>query len=1100
LATRSALRRTAVVAAAITVAGTVAAAGSSPASAATLPVPAHGVHSTHLPSRSVHPGSVLIAFRTAVAAQHGRISTRRADALAANLPAAAVANETRRVNTILAGLHATSLRHLFTNIPAAQLEAARARAMKSSGRYLTDLTQVYQVTFDPSINDGDAANRLASSGLVWTAMPDIKYSVPVHDEKGAATSTSTASKLLNRTTKAAASTADAAALPVNYSYLTDGQSYYDAASNDVTGAITELAKTFHKTPGQGEYITNISLGTIDDSSTVVENGQRYLEQTGFPRIPAYLSHQACTTDSGGTQSCSDILDGDGTNTSDGQGDLTEVLLDFSVMAPPPRGDSRVPNPQPPGQLGEILGGAYGANYRLINPLVNGTPDFVGAWLGAGFLQSPRPTAINASIGDGLGGDFPSEFFEAETLIRDIVTTLVQGQDIFVTISSGDGQDNTDAAGPPDGSSGDYNVTNNAALSPDLDATDLTDPNFTYLWTSEPRLIPDSGSTDAGGTTLNDIFNSSPNNWLISTRTRHTQTTTETRWTGQQNFHAGVGNRVNLAAPADDVLYLAQVEDGNGNPVDPISVEPELIGGTSASSPEIAGAAAVLRQVAALSGHPLTAVQTRNLLAATGHQNALPTFDLAHHTVGTVLDLTAAVNAVLARAHVHGTPEFVRMTVADRKAIPYNNGYGRGFYTDTPQDPVARTASIDLSQGLSADSFFNLEKLAPTGDNLTAPITFGVDAAFLPSSARYSWWLSYGSHSVKVPSQDFDPSRGSLRLLPSEIFSLLHLSTTSSTARVIGVTAKAGGQSITEKVTFAALPTATTTHAAAPYFNTVVRDSSGGSVKVGYDLRGVRNATGGELIVSDIDRALPRAFSDRDIDSHGIKIPLHGLHGFVNVPLSSLLGAGTYGLALRATNHGTELNGLDGTDDSTSAWIPLRVEPTHTNATPTSPQVLAAASPFGTTVPVWWDVADTEPTGSSKFAVSYDVRKVSGAKGTLVEFSAPSTDWLAGLFSLNASGLPVANVFTNPLGDRLDKGDRLGQAGDTGSQWIKGSTHGVKVFDAFAVGMTLPADPTNCDHTYQVRVFATDGQGRILGGSSYTSLLSVANLASPGCNS
>ena len=272
------------------------------------------------------------------------------------------------------------------------------------------------------------------------------------------------------------------------------------------------------------------------------------------------------------------------------------MLDFSVMAPPPRGDLRVPNPQIPNQLGEILGGAYGASYRLINPQVNGTPDFLAAWLGAGFLQTPRPSVITASIGDGLGGDFPDEYFEAETLIRDIVTTLVHGQDIFVTISAGDGQTNTDAAGPADGSSGDYTTRNAGPISPDLNATDVTDPNFTYLWTSEPRYIPDSGSNDAGGTTLNDIFNSSPNNWLIPAKLRHSQTTTETRWTGQQNFHSGVGDRVNLAAPADDVLYLAQVEDANGDPVDPISVEPELVGGTSASSPEIAAAAVVVRQV------------------------------------------------------------------------------------------------------------------------------------------------------------------------------------------------------------------------------------------------------------------------------------------------------------------------------------------------------------------------------------------------------------------------------------------------------------------------------------------------------------------------
>ena len=772
--------------------------------------------------------------------------------------------------------------------------------MKATGGYVTDLTQVYQVTFDPSINDGDAANRLETSGLVWTAMPDIKYHVPTHTEKAASHTTSTKPKTVKRSTKKSASTASAAALPVNYSYATDGQSYFDAASNNVTGAFVELAKTYHQTPGQGAYVTNISLGTIDNSSTVVEHGQRYLEQRGFPKIPAYVSHQQCTT-AGGTQTCSVSLDGNGTNTSDGQGDLGEVLLDLSVMAPPPRGDARVPNPQVPNQLGEILGGAYGANYRLINPKVNGTPDFLAAWLGAGFLQTPKPSVITASIGDGLGGDFPDEYFEAETLIRDIVTTLVQGQDIFVTISAGDGQTNTDAAGQADGSSGDYTTRNSGPISPDLNATDVTDPNFSYLWTSDPRYIPDSGSNDAGGTTLNDIFNSSPNNWLIPAKLRHSQTTTETRWTGQQNFHSGVGDRVNLAAPADDVLYLAQVEDADGNPVDPISVEPELVGGTSASSPEIAAAAAVVRQAAALTGHPLTAVQTRDLLVATGRTNVTPTFDLAHHNVGTVLDLTAAVNAVLSRAHVHGTPELVRMTVADRKAVPYNNGFGRGFYSDTIQDPVARTATIDLSQGLTADSSFNLESIAATGDNLNAPITFGVDAAFLPASAHYAWWLSYGGHTVRVAGwllqrQDRSSAAAAFGDLQPAAHADHECLGTNDRRHRDGVRAEHHREGDLRRASHGNVHPR---QGAVLQHGRLRLDEWLGQGR----LRPPRRSRGhgGELIVSDIDRALPRAFTDRDIDAHGIKIPLSGMHGFVNVPLSSLLGAGTYGLALRATS-------------------------------------------------------------------------------------------------------------------------------------------------------------------------------------------------------
>ena len=180
-------------------------------------------------------------------------------------------------------------------------------------------------------------------------------------------------------------------------------------------------------------------------------------------------------------------------------------------------------------------------------------------MGAGFLQTPRPSVITASIGNGLPpGAFPDDQFEAETAIRDIVSTLVFGQDIFVTISAGDGQTDTGTAGPPNGTSGPYNLAPAGFVAPDLDSFNPADPNFTYLWTSEARLLLDTGSNSAGGTTLNDAFNNSPNNTAISPLQAHTQTTTETRWTGQQNFHSGVGTRLSVAAPADDEIGRAHV--------------------------------------------------------------------------------------------------------------------------------------------------------------------------------------------------------------------------------------------------------------------------------------------------------------------------------------------------------------------------------------------------------------------------------------------------------------------------------------------------------------------------------------------------------------
>ena len=119
-------------------------------------------------------------------------------------------------------------------------------------------------------------------------------------------------------------------------------------------------------------------------------------------------------------------------------------------------------------------------------------------------------------------------------------------------------------------------------------------------------------------------------------------------------------------------------------------------------------------------------------------------------------------------------------------------------------------------------------------------------------------------------------------------------------------------------------------------------------------------------------------------------------------------------------------------------------------------------------------------------------------GTIVEFSAPSTDFLGSLFVGNVASIPSASRFTNPLGDRFDAGNRLGDPGEVSQTALPGSTHGTALFTTGGAGLTTPADPASCDHTYQVRVFATDGRGRIIGSSSYTSLLSVADLSSASC--
>jgi hypothetical protein len=291
---------------------------------------------TNLNNRQVHPGSVLVAFRTPVRASGNHVAPDSSGR------ATASSSELNQLNNVLDSLRAIEVRHLFANIPAAALNTARARAEAATGAYVTDLTQVYQVTFDPSINDGEAVNRLAASSLVSSAMPDWIFHVQPHEQAaavaGAAVQAVTAAR-------AAGSQASLLTLPPNYGYISDGQSYQDASSNNVTGAWAMLADKFGKQPGEGEIITNISLGNINNTSTVLENGQRYLEQRGFPKIPVWLSSCSPAT----PPSCNVILNPTAT-TQDNQGDLLEVLLDFSVMAPPPRGDPRVPTRSRPARL------------------------------------------------------------------------------------------------------------------------------------------------------------------------------------------------------------------------------------------------------------------------------------------------------------------------------------------------------------------------------------------------------------------------------------------------------------------------------------------------------------------------------------------------------------------------------------------------------------------------------------------------------------------------------------------------------------------------------------------------------------------------------
>ena len=133
---------------------------------------------TNLPARLAHPGDVLVAFRAPVGVAGAQVaSTGTSGAYRVNVARAQV--DVRALNRTLSGLRTTRLTRLFAGLDTTRLNAARQRAMAKTGRYVTDFTQVYQVSFDPKINDGKAANELARSPLVASASPNFILPKPV---------------------------------------------------------------------------------------------------------------------------------------------------------------------------------------------------------------------------------------------------------------------------------------------------------------------------------------------------------------------------------------------------------------------------------------------------------------------------------------------------------------------------------------------------------------------------------------------------------------------------------------------------------------------------------------------------------------------------------------------------------------------------------------------------------------------------------------------------------------------------------------------------------------------------------------------------------
>jgi hypothetical protein len=512
---------------------------------------------------------------------------------------------------------------------------------------------------------------------------------------------------------------------------------------------------------------------------------------------------------------------------------------------------------------------------------------------------------------------------------------------------------------------------------------------------------------------------------LSAGTAGPATTAETRISGFGVFSSGFGSRVNVSAPSDNVLAFEHPAQGAAD-----SVEVTLNGGTSAAAPEIAAAAAVVLQAARLSGHSLSPLQVRALLERTGR--AVPTpaqIDQPLH-VGPQVDLTAAVEAVLGRRATAGGVSIARLSVAHHVTV----GDLGGEFTETT-DPDY----IDLGDVASGGD----------GEGLVGPVTIAGDVVGLPQNgAHVQYTLTDGA---KVWTSG-DPA---IRVTPEQLLAAAGLPTVSTTDRTVSLTYRVlvGGRvAASESHTLTIGPSdGQYVEATAPVAPATV--AQGHSVTVSYDLTHVTVLSDPELVVSTAGHWNPAL---APIFSAAWSTPLTpGTAGRITIPAGAFDDGGAlYGIGILQA----PVNGVPAPDYDYGEFAPIRVVGGTAAERPAAP-VLTGEGTTGHSQSI-----DRAQPG---FALQYDVRDVPGAASALVEFSAPAPTVYNSF-----------NTFTNANGTQLDH-DGVDTAG-TAHVALTG-TAGTAQLNGLALGL-----PTS--ETYDVRVFAVDRAGRIVGQASPISTL------------
>ncbi|MGW4487122.1 S8 family serine peptidase [Amycolatopsis sp. NPDC004368] len=889
---------------------------------------------------SAQPGDVLVQLAGSTAVTGAPLAAGRR---------AAKTSDTG-VNAALAAVGATSVEPVFpTDVPA--------------------LAGTVLVHLGDSRHTDAAAQKLAATPGVVSAQPNRRVSAMSTGPVPVPQPAVKAAKLPQ------AHREPPAGLPANYGVTSSAQSYLNAGGTNALAAYSLLRGKSGQLPGTGEIITNVSLGDLTDQSmadagdnyvrnygptTVVQGGQRYLDVPSMPLIPTYTADSSGRLDPLGAVENQDPA-------------LGEVLLDFGVMAPLPH-DAQRAGAQGDG-FTDLLGIAPGAQYRLVVPQ-QPTLDQISVALLAAARQTPRPDVITASLGVGTdSAGFPGRYLEDDPVAQAVITTIVKQYHIVVTISSNDGTRlYTPTAVGPDGGSTPTDVTRDARAT-----TDIADDQFS----TTPTKVLDSGAIAVGGTTLDDTL-AVPQ--PAGGAAVHNPTFATTRTDGGGIFSSGFGTRVDVSAPSDGILVMEHTQRGGAQDVTPV-----LNGGTSASAPMTAAAAAVVLQAGKLAGRSLSPADVRSVLEHTARPVASPPQMDRPVTVGPQIDVTAAVQSVLGDRKGRVDPAIAGISVAHRVTV---GGLG-GSFTEN-----ADGGRIDLGTD-------------GTGEGLVGPVTVGADVVGAPAGATYV---------LKIHGHEFTSAVPAVRLSPQEILAAAGLPVVSTEDRAVPVTfeVRSGHRvvaSAAQTLTFG--PTdGTYAEALAPVAPATV--AVGKDVRVHYDLTGVRNLSNPQVVVSTLGHWNPVS---APLFGTGFVAPLTATSGDVVVPAGAFAGgAGVYGIGIVQRS----VTGTVG-DPTYGEFAAIRVGGAAQR--PDAP-ILTAGGTSGH----FLEITRATPA----FSLGYDVRGVPGATGAAVEVSAPAPT-LYNSF----------NTVTNANGDRRDQGGP--SAGSVAYQQLP-ARNGVAKLDAVKLGL------------------------------------------------